>query len=81
MLRCLFRFSIKEMTVTAVNMDIYKARTNISTGSIIDLAKSYRSRVYTTMEKLRIVVDEAETLVGSDNWPYPTYGDLMFSVK
>jgi glutamine synthetase len=53
----------------------------VGTGSIIDLAKSYRSRVYTTMEKLRIVVDEAETLAGSDNWPYPTYGDLMFSVK
>lgn len=48
---------------------------------IIELAKSYRSRVYTAMEKLRAAVDEAETLTGAENWPYPTYGDLMFSVK
>ena len=49
--------------------------------NIITLAHGYRDLVFETMELLRAAVDEAETLTGSDYWPYPTYGDLMFSVK
>ena len=48
---------------------------------IIALANGYRNFVFETMELLRRAVDEAETLTASDYWPYPTYGDLMFSVK
>ena len=33
------------------------------------------------MSELRLVCDEAETLVGRQYWPFPTYGDLLFSVK
>ena len=29
----------------------------------------------------RAAVDETETLTASDCWPYPTYGDLLFSVR
>ena len=32
------------------------------------------------MARLRAVCDEAETLTPSDCWPFPTYGDLLFSV-
>ena len=32
------------------------------------------------MARLRAVCDEAETLTPSDRWPFPTYGDLLFSV-
>ena len=48
---------------------------------IIALSHAYRNRVFEGMEKLRVFVDEAETLTDSAHWPYPTYGDLMFSVK
>ena len=48
---------------------------------IVALAHDYRARVFTAMEELRASVDEAETLTGTEYWPYPTYGDLMFSVK
>ena len=48
---------------------------------IIALAHAYRDRVFAAMEKLRTFVDEAETLTDTADWPYPTYGDLMFSVK
>ncbi len=48
---------------------------------IVTLAHGYRDLVFGTMELLRAAVDEAETLTGSEYWPYPTYGDLMFSVK
>ncbi len=33
------------------------------------------------MEDLRAKVDEMETLTSSDFWPYPTYYDLLYSVK
>ena len=33
------------------------------------------------MAALRQVCDETETLVGRKDWPFPTYGDLLFSVK
>ena len=33
------------------------------------------------MAALRQVCDETETLVGRRYWPFPTYGDLLFSVK
>ena len=48
---------------------------------IVTVAKEYRTRVFEGMEKLRAFVDEAETLTDTTAWPYPTYGDLMFSVK
>ena len=39
-----------------------------------------RSTVFVAMQELRAVVDEAETLVGSEYWPLPTYSEMLFSV-
>ena len=46
----------------------------------IEVATYYKDSVITAMTELRAVVDEMETLVYSDYWPYPSYGDLMFRV-
>ena len=46
----------------------------------IEIATYYKDSVITAMTELRAVVDEMETLVSSDYWPYPSYGDLMFRV-
>jgi glutamine synthetase len=32
------------------------------------------------MQKLRIIADDLETMVGKDFWPFPTYDDLLFNV-
>ena len=40
-----------------------------------------RDEVLPSMSTLRAAADEAETLTASDCWPYPTYGDLLFSVR
>ena len=40
----------------------------------------YRDVVIPAMQALRTVADEIETLVGEKYWPYPTYGQLLFSV-
>ena len=46
----------------------------------IEVATYYKDSVITAMTELRAIVDEMETLVSSDYWPYPSYGDLMFRV-
>ena len=44
-------------------------------------AAAYRDRVLCSMNKLRETVDELETRVSAENWPLPSYGDILFSVK
>ena len=52
-----------------------------NTGSTLDLACVYKDTVFAAMNDLRAVVDELETLTASKYWPYPTYGEILFSVK
>ena len=40
-----------------------------------------RDTILGKMAALRAVADEAETQTSSDYWPFPTYGDLLFSVR
>ena len=40
-----------------------------------------RDKIVTTLETLRLSVDEAESLVATKYWPYPTYSDLLFGVR
>ena len=48
---------------------------------IADQAAAIRDVVLTKMSELRLVCDQAETLTAKEYWPFPTYGDLLFSVK
>ena len=45
------------------------------------LADYYRDHVFTAMAELRISVDQLETMTPSSVRPFPSYGDLLFSVK
>ncbi len=47
----------------------------------LELAIYYKDVVFAAMNELRIVVDELETHTAASFWPYPSYGDLLFSVK
>ena len=40
-----------------------------------------RDEMISRMTALRAAADEAETLTAESAWPFPTYGDLMFSVR
>ena len=46
-----------------------------------DLAKYYKNSVFKTMNELRIVADELETITAKNFWPYPSYSDLLFGVR
>ena len=40
----------------------------------------HREAVIPAMQELRAACDEAELLVARDVWPYPSYGEMLFSV-
>ena len=40
-----------------------------------------RDTVLPRMSELRIPCDQAELLTAKSYWPFPTYGDILFSVK
>ena len=44
-------------------------------------ARYYRDRVFPAMQSLRSVVDAMELHCGAKYWPYPSYGEILFSVK
>ena len=45
------------------------------------LARYYKDAVFAAMKELRLVVDELEVNTASSYWPYPSYGELLFSVN
>ncbi|MGN0981714.1 MAG: glutamine synthetase III, partial [Candidatus Limivicinus sp.] len=47
----------------------------------LERARFYQGAVLEEMGSLRQVADELETLCSAEYWPYPSYGDLLFSVK
>ena len=45
------------------------------------LAEFYRVYILEDMKKLRTACDSMENVASVAHWPYPSYGDLLFSVK
>ena len=43
-------------------------------------AHYYHDEVCTAMAALRLPVDELEMIVDKEEWPMPSYGDLLFEV-
>ncbi len=50
-------------------------------GDIISESEAIRDTVLPAMCELRIACDEAETLTAKSSWPFPTYADILFSVR
>ena len=48
---------------------------------VISESAQIRDTVLPKMCELRVACDEAETLTARSYWPFPTYGDILFSVK
>ncbi|NLY18285.1 MAG: glutamine synthetase type III [Clostridiaceae bacterium] len=46
----------------------------------LEMARYYREYVLMSMQSLREVVDQLETLIGKYYWTVPAYGDLLYSV-
>jgi glutamine synthetase len=49
-------------------------------GDVTDKAMSFRNCVIPAMESVRAAADELELITAKKYWPFPTYGDMLFSV-
>ena len=72
--------------LTALNAKAYQAVEHLrvvdkqatSAGDAFAVACAFRDLVVPAMASLRAPVDEMETLVPSDIWPLPTYGEMTY---
>ena len=75
--------------VSALTASIYKKTAQLekdvlSAKEIADSSKAaffYREHVFASMNELRLSADELEVITPKELWPFPSYGDLLFSVK
>ena len=73
--------------LTALNAKAYQAVEHLrvvdkqatSAGDAFAVACAFRDLVVPAMASLRAPVDEMETLVPSDIWPLPTYGEMTYN--
>ena len=45
------------------------------------LADIFKTTILDDMRELRIAVDSMETIMPSEKWPYPSYGQILFDVR
>lgn len=69
------RIAIKTEELENALVELHNAEEIISEADMI------RDSVLVKMGELRLACDEAETITAKKYWPFPTYGDLLFSVK
>ena len=46
----------------------------------LEKAREYHDKILKLMSDIRKYADSAESVVPSDYWPYPSYGDLLFNI-
>ena len=71
------------MHETIERAEALKAANNkaLATLGPLGRARYYHDEVLGAMDALRASVDEMELICDRETWPYPTYGDILFSVK
>ena len=74
--------------LSAANREIYSLTERLKMAvssaereqSILEKAKAYHDTVLKLMSDIRKYADSAESVVPSEYWPYPSYGDLLFNI-
>ena len=65
-----------------ITLELEEKRTEVhKLKGAYEKASAYESVVLKTMNRLRAVVDEAESLTAREYWPMPDYGELLFGVR
>ena len=52
-----------------------------SCDGVAELADFFKTVIISDMRQLRIIVDEMETMCEGKQWPYPSYGQILFGVR
>ena len=74
--------------LNALTTELYKGTVELeealekaeAVGDVTEKAKSFKESVLAAMGDVRAAADELETIVCKKRWPFPTYGDMLFSV-
>ena len=53
----------------------------IDMNEVVPASQAMAHKVIPVMEEMRTVIDGMEKITSSEYWPYPTYFDLLYSVK
>lgn len=64
-------------TLGLLKTELAKAK---ATAGHLEQARYYHSKVFPLMEQVRFYADILEKKIGKDNWPFPTYVDLLFRI-
>ena len=65
-------------SVKKLEQDLLNAK---SCGDVVELADFFKTVIISDMRQLRIIVDEMETMCEGKQWPYPSYGQILFGVR
>ena len=68
-------------SINALDRAVTMVKDREHTDSVEQLAEFYKDRVVSVMQDLRKTADEIEMNTAKTYWPYPSYDDLLFSVK
>ena len=78
----IWRLSVLNVKISVKVKELEESMQSLaSVKEIGEKAALTRDTVLERMEELREGCDEAETLTAKKYWPYPSYGDLLFSVN
>ena len=74
--------------LTACNKELFTLTSSLKVAvasaerskDIFDKANEYRNTILKIMADIRKYADSAESVVPSNYWPYPSYGDLLFKI-
>ncbi len=74
--------------LSAANSEIYSLTNQLKmavataerTPEVYDKAKMYHDTILQLMSDIRKYSDSAESVVPREEWPYPSYGELLFSI-
>ncbi len=62
--------------------DLEKVLSSIkSAANTVEEANMFRDTIIPLMNEIRKAVDEAESNMSSEYWPYPSYADLLFGIR
>ena len=75
----LHKFSIKATDIIKKLRKSLEKRIELNIND--SLIKFYKNNILKEMTNLREVCDNMEHITAKSYWPFPTYGDLLFSIK
>ena len=66
---------------SALESAVTEAKKVEAAGDSGKTAMFFREKVFAAMGELRAVADELEVVTPKELWPFPSYGDLLYSVR